>query len=233
MPQCRTCKKSFDGAYRCRYCSDQCRLYGRTERLENGCLIWLGGKTAAGYGVLNLGGKDAGNINKLAHRLSYLLAYGEYDQSQFVCHRCDNPSCVEPSHLFLGTHQDNMGDMAQKGRAAWAKRRMPAEVRKKIGDARRASDWSPSPEHRRRVSEAMKNEWASGRREGMSERFSGENNPNFGKTWTPEQRAKLEAYHASRRGLKGRPHSEDTKEKQRAAALRFQEAKRQDQRSQQ
>lgn len=51
-----------------------------------------------------------------AHRVSYSIEYGEFEDSLLVCHTCDNPPCVNPSHLFLGTHQDNADDKMSKNR---------------------------------------------------------------------------------------------------------------------
>lgn len=76
-----------------------------------GCWNWRGRLSDKGYGKLRVDGKL-----KRAHRWAYELHHGPFDSALSVCHRCDNPSCVNPSHLFLGTHQDNMSDRRSKGR---------------------------------------------------------------------------------------------------------------------
>lgn len=77
------------------------------------CWIWKGHKDRKGYGKTKLSGKRFG-----AHRLSYL--YHVCDPlDMHVLHKCDNPICVNPDHLFLGTHSDNMRDMSSKGRGCW------------------------------------------------------------------------------------------------------------------
>lgn len=57
-----------------------------------------------------------------AHRVAYFLARGEFDARLFVCHHCDNPPCVNPAHLFLGTQRDNLMDMYSKGRGSVGER---------------------------------------------------------------------------------------------------------------
>ena len=82
----------------------------KVEKSDN-CWEWKGNRRTAGYGVFQFRGKACG-----AHRMSFFFTYGEIPKGMCVCHKCDNPPCVNPSHLFLGTYKDNAIDMVKKGR---------------------------------------------------------------------------------------------------------------------
>lgn len=101
------------------------RLRGRLVTIETGCREYQGSRTVAGYGYMQIEGKDV-----YAHRLAYELENGPIPNGLVVCHVCDNPPCCHPGHLFVGTIADNNRDMWAKGRGrltppAW--RKIPLE----------------------------------------------------------------------------------------------------------
>lgn len=77
------------------------------------CWTWVGAVSSNGYGHININGKLIS-----AHRLSWELFHNEKPGKKFVLHKCDNPLCVNPDHLFLGTNSDNQRDCIAKGRRA-------------------------------------------------------------------------------------------------------------------
>lgn len=83
---------------------------------ENNCWIWQGG--TRGSDISKQYGRHFANGKSInAHRFSYSIHIGEIPEGIYVCHKCDVPLCVNPNHLFLGTHNDNMKDMVQKNRS--------------------------------------------------------------------------------------------------------------------
>jgi hypothetical protein len=98
---------------------------------ENECWLWMGGTTPAGYGRFDFANRN----NKVgANRFSYELAFGKIPSDLCVLHRCDNPRCVNPNHLFVGTHLDNTQDAIAKNR--WGDRRSGGTTRDQNGNAK-------------------------------------------------------------------------------------------------
>jgi hypothetical protein len=107
-----------------------------------GCWNWIAATNARGYGVVGRGGRGAG-LHK-AHRASWMVHRGDIPDGMWVLHKCDNPRCINPEHLYLGDHQQNVRDMVSRGRnvipdnrgerASWAK--LTAEAARDIKSRR-------------------------------------------------------------------------------------------------
>jgi len=98
--------------------SDEERFLAQTRvsadispHVTTNCILWTGWRNERGYGRCRFRG-----VKWVAHRAAWVLRNGEIPPGVEVCHKCDNPPCVNVEHLFLGTHRDNMHDMSQKGR---------------------------------------------------------------------------------------------------------------------
>ena len=92
------------------------RFWAKVEKgaTPEACWKWLGSKVNGGYGDIGRGGSKTGSIR--AHRLSWEMHVGPIPEGLWVLHKCDNPECTNPAHLFLGKQKENMADMAAKNR---------------------------------------------------------------------------------------------------------------------
>lgn len=93
---------------------------------DQGCWLWLAAINEHGYGMFSVGGR-AGRM-ELAHRVSWRLINGPVPPGLQVLHRCDNPRCVSPEHLFLGNPRDNSDDKVSKRRHAFGQRNGEAKL---------------------------------------------------------------------------------------------------------
>jgi hypothetical protein len=100
------------------YISLDIRFNAKVKRSDEGCWEWLGQKNTNGYGAIKLSRSRKATS---AHRASYEMFCGPIPPKMCVLHTCDNPGCVRPSHLFLGSHADNSRDMALKERTGKSK----------------------------------------------------------------------------------------------------------------
>ncbi len=98
-------------------------IESESTREPDGCWEWRAHRNSDGYGVARRGGRLTG-----VHRISWELHRGQIPRGAQVLHSCDNPPCVNPAHLFLGTHVDNMADRQRKGRTPRGSTRAQAKI---------------------------------------------------------------------------------------------------------
>ena len=100
------------------------RLSGRFEiDADTGCWVWNRARNVHGYGAIGIDNKV-----KRAHRVAWQAYVGDIPDGMAVLHRCDNPPCINPDHLYLGTKADNSLDMVRKGRSAAGERHSQARL---------------------------------------------------------------------------------------------------------
>lgn len=119
---CKMCNKLCYKKYALSFCSDICRFMNYVDSSSD-CWIWKGAKNRRSYGKFSLTSKLVP-----AHRASYILFKGEIPEDKLVCHSCDNPSCVKPAHLWIGTFQDNSDDMVNKQRSLFGEKHIKAKL---------------------------------------------------------------------------------------------------------
>lgn len=147
LQKCPNCNLEFrtTPSARKKYCSKECRISKNKKTVrdifwykklfwqkvhkgnKNNCWIWTGCVNNKGYGVFRLSPTYQVSKHIYAHRFSFQATTDIDPFGKEVLHSCDNPPCVNPAHLSLGTHKENMQDMAKKQRA-WNRKFLPEEV---------------------------------------------------------------------------------------------------------
>lgn len=100
------------------------RLWSKVKKTSS-CWIWTAGLFPNGYGSISINDKTF-----KVSRIVYELAFGKFDKKLLVLHKCDNKKCVNPKHLFIGTHKNNMEDMTRKGRQNKGEDRPQSKLKK-------------------------------------------------------------------------------------------------------
>ena len=114
------------------------RFFSKVKKTRS-CWLWIASRTPSGYGRLTR--------NRYAHRVSWEIHRGAIPKGKHVLHRCDNPSCVNPEHLWLGTHSENMADRERKGRSA----RNFSNEKLKLGDIGRIIEMRKNGVHQAEI----------------------------------------------------------------------------------
>jgi hypothetical protein len=111
MKICVSCKNEFQSVSADIACSIKCKILSSITKDENGCWVWNRKNLSGRYGKLRWKKKWISS-----HRASYELFVGPIEDGKVVCHKCDISLCVNPDHLFVGTHRDNINDAIEKKR---------------------------------------------------------------------------------------------------------------------
>ncbi len=118
---------STNGVKNTEFLLDEARIvkFWNKVKKSEGCWEWVGSRNQQGYGQFCVN-----RVPRPSHRVSYELHFGPFNAKMCICHRCDNPPCIRPDHLFLGSHQDNVRDAIRKGRMKydWASKLNKSDV---------------------------------------------------------------------------------------------------------
>jgi hypothetical protein len=143
---CEYCENQTLPRCRQRFCSDECQWAAYEDSLDDrfwhrlgnkmpsGCILWGGAFNEDGHGEIGV----RRHYHQGAHVVAYRLMVGSVPKGMCVCHRCDNPPCINPVHLFLGTSTDNRMDCVAKGRQAKGERNAKSKLNAERVKAMRA-----------------------------------------------------------------------------------------------
>lgn len=98
------------------------RFWRKTVYVHSGCCLWIGSASKHGYGTFGIGSRTDGSRRTVrTTRYAYEISFGPIPDGLYVLHKCDNPRCVNPDHLYLGDQKKNMQDMRERGRSNYVR----------------------------------------------------------------------------------------------------------------